>query len=272
MVKLWQNDSAAPIQRLATCYTRFPSTNHHHDNFFPHARPYIFMGCGLNEASVYDLTTGRCRQSFRVLDPSLDYVDQSSLPASCLQVPYLKDIPLPSHSSHRIFPALNMATKSTRYRHAPPEPSITAIVGRLAPNTSNNYLITGGTDRHIRYWDFSSPSNCYTISGLYPDEARPTFENVDNLSSSSSCQLFLCRQKFTDHSVSSTANNTDRFALHEKTNTASSNVSASSSSATKNNQSVNNSHQDAILDLKTISYPMNALLSASRDGSIKLWH
>ena len=269
MVKLWQNHSAAPIQRLATCYTIFPSSSDHHDHS-PSPRPYIFMGCGLNEASVYDLTTATCKQSFRVLDPSLDYVDKSSLPSSCLQIPYLKDIPLPSHSSHRIMPALNMATQSSlRYKHAPPEPSITAIVGRLAPNSvSNNFLITGGTDRYIRYWDFTSPSNCYTISGLYPDEPRPTFETVNN-TLSSSCQLFLCRQKYVNHS-GTLSNSTDgRFATHEKTSSGS-NVGASS--LINNNQSVNNCHQDAILDLKTISYPMNALLSASRDGSVKLWH
>merc|ERR1711862_91678 len=112
-----------------------------------------------------------------------------------------------------------------------------------------------------------------TISGLFRDEPRPTYETVNH--SSSQCQMFLCRQKLhpsiaNTSSLAKTAN--DRFVTHGTSSGNSSNNGSNSPYASIVHQPVNNSHHDAILDLKTISYPVNALLSASRDGTIKLWH
>jgi WD40 repeat protein len=56
--------------------------------------------------------------------------------------------------------------------------SIRALMGRISNSNSSavSYLITGGTDKQIRYWDFSSPGKCFTMSGLAPAQPKPLYE------------------------------------------------------------------------------------------------
>lgn len=242
MLKLWQHSDGAPISRLATSFTTLPQDK----DCGGQDRPHLFMGCGLNEAAVFDVNTGQCRQCYRTLDPSLCYTDQLSLPEACLKMPELIDISLPSHHKQPILPAMNILSKTIQLRTPPPEPSVMSIMGRIG-NRGQNYLITGGSDGYIRYWDFMNASKCYTISGLHPSQPKPSYEDV-NVGPSG--KLFLCRQVPTP--------------VHED----------GADSSRKSHVGCgppDQSHRDAILDLKNVDFPMKGLLSASRDGVIKLW-
>ena len=64
MVKLYQHSARGPIHRLATCYTRLPQDSHSSSGS---SRPYVFVAGGKNEASIFDVSTGECRQCFRML-------------------------------------------------------------------------------------------------------------------------------------------------------------------------------------------------------------
>jgi hypothetical protein len=48
---------------------------------------------------------------------------------------------------------LHVFVAFVQQRAAAPAVSMRALVGRISQQ-GNSYLITGGTDRHIRYWDF----------------------------------------------------------------------------------------------------------------------
>ena len=229
LVKMWQHSCESSINRLGTSS----------------ARPYVVMGCGTNEASIFDISQGTCRQAMRVVDDNFSYLHQAALPVHCTSMPILKDISIPSMLKRR----QGVIDAIISSRKAPPQPNIQSFTGRVG--TSTEYLITGGSDGHIRFWDFSSPSKCFTISGLATTEPRPIYERVSG-NVSSNGNIFLCRSmpepKFKEMNGAQVTKRMQNGPLRP-----------------------DNRHQDAILDLKKIDYPMKGLLSCSRDGLIKFW-
>ena len=225
LVKVWQHSCESSINRLGTSS----------------ARPYVVMGCGTNEASIFDISEGTCRQAMRVVDDNFSYLHQAALPPRCTSIPILKDVSIPStlKRRHGVIDAIISSRK------APPQPNIQSFTGRVG--TSTEYLITGGSDGHIRFWDFSSPSKCFTISGLAATEPRPVYERAGGNGS-----IFLCRTmpepKIKEMNGAQITKRMQNGPLRP-----------------------DNRHQDAILDLKKIDYPMKGLLSCSRDGLIKFW-
>ena len=248
-VKIWRHSSYSPISRLATCYTTLPQDKDGKTDFGNEPRPYIFMGCGKNEASVFDLSTSSCRQCFRVLDSDLCYIDQSALPSECISMPELNDIPMPKNPDRLIASAASSASNhlfgnSNIYR----DPKIVSLMGRLGMS-GHQYLITGGTDRCLRYWDFSSSSKCYTFSGSIRDQPHPIYQKVDvGLSN----QLFICRQVPVP-----SVGEVDSVKLPWKLQ--------------RGIIRPENNHMDSILDVKSVEFPTKGLLSCSNDGMIKLW-
>mmetsp|Transcript_188 Transcript_188/g.264 ORF Transcript_188/g.264 Transcript_188/m.264 type:complete len:129 (-) Transcript_188:59-445(-) len=127
-------------------------------------------------------------------------------------------------------------------------------MGRIGA-TGRSYLITGGSDRCLRYWDFNLPSRCYTISGFVHGQPAPTYEGVNLFKTDETSvnqNLFLCRSR-----------------------NAAPNSDVPSSDLPHHLQQglvrPENAHRDAILDIKSVDYPRKSLLSCSRDGVIKLW-
>mmetsp|Transcript_187 Transcript_187/g.262 ORF Transcript_187/g.262 Transcript_187/m.262 type:complete len:577 (-) Transcript_187:59-1789(-) len=253
MVKLWQHSSGAPVSRLATCYTTLPQDKNGDNNYSGDERkPFMFVGCGKNEASVFDVTNGACRQCFRVLDPMLAYIDQTLLPESCLTMPTLQNVDIPSNQSKPIASAVRNTLNFNRISSS--EPSVLSLMGRIGA-TGRSYLITGGSDRCLRYWDFNLPSRCYTISGFVHGQPAPTYEGVNLFKTDETSvnqNLFLCRSR-----------------------NAAPNSDVPSSDLPHHLQQglvrPENAHRDAILDIKSVDYPRKSLLSCSRDGVIKLW-
>lgn len=41
-----------------------------------------------------------------------------------------------------------------------------------------NYIIAGGSDRKLRFWDFSEPSKSFVVAGLENDEIQPKYKFV----------------------------------------------------------------------------------------------
>jgi WD40 repeat protein len=117
-----------------------------------------------------------------------------------------------------------------------PADSINCMVGSIGAGR-NSYLITGGNDSQIRFWDFSAPSKCYVLSDRSQVHPQPSFERIDF---DGQRRLMLCRQstKF------------DRNTFHGL--------------ATPEDH-----HFDAIQDLKIVDHSM--LLSCSRDCTVKIW-
>ena len=244
VVKLWQHSSAAPISRLATSFTALRP-----EKGYSEAHPHVFMGCGLNEVSVFDVFQGNCKQCFRVLDSNLCYVDQSALSPDLVSLPQLHEVAIPSRSQRPLFSSAGtFDCLPCNERITPPEPRISSLIGRLGTG-GQNFLITGGTDCNIRYWSFSSSSKCYTVSGLGNCQPRPAYESVDV---GPSAKLYLCRQmpvaRHGDMESRKLPRKLQRGQVRPE-----------------------NCHLDDVLDLKLLDKPSKGLLSCSRDSTVCIW-
>lgn len=234
MVKLWRHYKDSPIKRIIDAFGTCQDDS---------SRPLVFMGCDNNEASLFDVSSGRCLQCYRVLDSSLSYVDQMALPPDCLSVPYLESVNIPNRLGKRLV-SLDKALQMTS-RKSTSDVSINALVGCINPQ-GPSYLMTGGNDNMIRLWDLKSASKSCCVSGLERNQPSPSFEQVGGNS-----RVILCRQPSIQPSY----------------------MVESSKLPMYNRQGVSkcdSRHIDSILDLKVVQNPA-LLLSASRDHTIKLW-
>mmetsp|Transcript_11787 Transcript_11787/g.25449 ORF Transcript_11787/g.25449 Transcript_11787/m.25449 type:complete len:1357 (+) Transcript_11787:1-4071(+) len=234
MVQLLRHNS--PIKRIANAFG---------SNLDQASRPLLFMGCENNEASLIDASTGGCLQCYRVLDPSFSHVDSLALPSELLAMPHLESINIPSRPGKRVVSldaSIQMATRSSTSCA-----SMNALVGGINPQ-GPSYLMTGGSDHMIRYWDLNSASKSCYVSGLERNQPPPSFEQIQVGGNS---HLILCRQP----SIPPTR-------LMENSKLASRNRRGVAKCDVR--------HMDSILDLKTVKNPA-LLLSASRDHTIKLW-
>lgn len=241
-IKLWRHSSHSPINRLASSHSSLSINGD--------PSPHLVIGAGLNESSIFDLTTGTCTHCFRVLDPLLSYVDIHSLPKDKVTLPYLDNVKPKSQFRGNFLDSSNLLTSA---RLPPPNPTICSFTGRLR-SSGCSYLVTGDSLGVLRYWDFTSASKCYTISGLRNTTSRPFYECIDY----GNRKMIVCREA-----------PTNLVAHHEASSSSSS--SPVLAKVQKGPVRPENRHQDAILDIKRIEYPVKGLLTCSRDGMIKLW-
>ena len=139
---------------------------------------YLFVAAGQNESAVWGIPEGgECHKCFRSVPMSSGRARYVS------ELPYLTDIPLPRHPRGVIPGTGGLRRQQTARALNQCEPAVKAIIGRISQSGSS-YLVTAGTDRQIRFWDFSSPSRCFTISGLELGQPKSSYEspNIENLS------------------------------------------------------------------------------------------
>jgi WD40 repeat protein len=112
--------------------------------------------------------------------------------------------------------------------------STTPIRAMVHPNNSS-YIICAGTDRRINFWDLANPGQSYTISE--PLKTKYSYKKLPlgPLSIFEETSLEKEQPSF-DQSLIPTSH-----------------------------------HRDAIIDLKCIEVPHQMLISAGRDGVIKVW-
>lgn len=251
MAKLWRHSSRSTIYRLATC-ARLPLSSAEN----PPA-PLAFVAAGDNQVAVWDLALGgACRQCFRARRTTADDVVPRDADA-IWALPTLDEVSIQAHPRSRVLNYHDFAESimsGPRFDEAERAvPTVRAIMGRIS-NHGNSYLLTGGTDCHIRYWDFLSPSRCFTVSGPPPGAPRPTYENprvaVGGVSCAADGRFFVCR----DMDIPDPPPPADIPLIQQR-----------------GPVSPPTAHIDAILDLKSIDYPMKFMLSSSRDGVIKCW-
>jgi len=231
-LKLWHHSRKAPVKRLATSFTAPPQSWSGKSGV---ARPFLFAACGPNECAMFDVESGSCRECFRTVDYGGSFFNNN-----LEDLPKLQQVPVSNATRRREFMAQGVGSLlgdvvSTSVR------SINSMVGSIGAS-SQSFLITGGSDCRIRFWDFSMPSKCYVSSGLDAWQSRPTFERIDY---KQDCRLMLCRQPpvSADHSKSTRK-------LHQGL------------------RKPDASHEDSIQDLKVVRA---GLLSCSRDSTVKLW-
>ena len=113
-----------------------------------------------------------------------------------------------------------------------------------------SYLVTAGSDGIIRYWDFTSPAKCYTVAGLVAGQPKSIYEEptdkgfAERLFVSYDSAVPKCDTTLPQHLPLKAG----RGALVP-----------------------NNAFRDAVTDIKYVDLPTRAIVSCSRDGSIRIW-
>jgi phosphoinositide-3-kinase regulatory subunit 4 len=239
ILKLWHHSRALPVNRLATSFVPPPQSWIGRGGATSESRPFIFAACGPNECAMFDLSTGACRECFRTVDYGSRF-SKSRLD----DMPSLQEMPLSLSTRRNMLLSRGVGSGlpdavSSSFR------SVNAMVGSIGAS-DQSFLITGGSDCRIRYWDFAMPSKCYVSVGPETVQPRPTFERIDY---SQSSRLMLCRQPPTP-----TLREVDGSKIPRK--------------VLQGAKRLEKMHDDAITDLKMFK---GGLLSCSRDCTVKLW-
>ena len=220
----WRHSSGQRVRRLATCARLPPAPA-------DEARPLAFVACGDNEVGVWDVREGgaplRCFRARRALGGA------DASPEARWALPTLDPVPLRPHPRARCGAAATVPRGG-------PAPGVRALMGRVSQRGAS-YLVTGGDDAHVRYWDLATPANSYTVSGPAAGAPRPTYAAPP-----ADATLVVCRD----------------FAAPPAEARAAAPAPPPPSSL---------AHRDAILDLKSVDLPAKLMLSASRDGVVKCW-
>ena len=194
--KLWRHSSSGPIHRLGSCKS-IPRVNVNgiaaasgaltsqqqqllqgsqpqqvYKEIMPYTEgAYLFVAAGHNESAVWGIPEGgECYRCFRSVPMSSGRTRQLA------ELPRLIDVPLPRHPLHIIPGTGGLKRQNSAKNGNACEPSVRALLGRIS-QTGSSYLVTAGTDRHIRFWDFSSPYRCFTVSGLELGQPKSAFES-----------------------------------------------------------------------------------------------
>ena len=250
LCKIWRHSSNGPIYKIACCKTSLKGGSNLlglNANNSSGEGVFLSVAAGQNEAAIWSIPDGgECLKCFRSIP-----LTSSRIPL--LQLPRLNDISISNILKGR---NENLQTSTseifTKKSKEFTESAVRALMGRISSN-SNSYLITAGSDRQIRYWDFSAPVKCFTISGLESAQPKPTYESpiLDN----STGKLFVC---YDSHIPSQDTILQAHVPLCEN----------------RGPLGVLNNYKDAILDLKSIdigSLAQRMMISCGRDGEIKLW-
>lgn len=128
---------------------------------------FLFVSAGANEAAVWGIPEGgECCKCFRTVS-----LDASRGPIAPL--PSLEEVALPRHP---FAPVRFTESSPERLAAADKQDSVRALLGRIS-QSNMSYLVTAGTDRCIRFWDFSAPNKCFTVSGLEAAQPKAMFDS-----------------------------------------------------------------------------------------------
>jgi phosphoinositide-3-kinase regulatory subunit 4 len=134
------------------------------------------------------------------------------------------------------------------------------IVGTAAADDSRDvrhaYIVTGGSDKRLRFWDLSRMENSFIYSGLL-DQTKPTYT--------------------TSHPTTALTINTERFPRQGPTapNAGSGSKSKNSSGRpprstviSMQQQQLLQTHMDSILDVALLEHPYTMSVSVDRSGVV----
>ncbi|KAI7899371.1 uncharacterized protein BX663DRAFT_555007 [Cokeromyces recurvatus] len=195
-----------------------------------HDKTWVRIASGRNEISVWDLKSLTCLEVFAVKsgDEKMTGVLLDSY----------KALKTPSNREILLYAFTNNESNLT-------ENSIRAI----APSSGSHFMITGGMDRKIRYWDLSHVENSFTVLGLDIDEPKPRY----------STNIFENMKFHFEFQQTNKNMNSTRTTLTQV-----------GSTAVVQQQHLMQNHTDAITDIIITERPYMMIISGDRDGVIKI--
>ncbi|KAJ1289758.1 hypothetical protein BS78_02G188700 [Paspalum vaginatum] len=235
-VNSWHNSTVSPIEKL--CLLIAPPSS-----ISSAGRPLVFVAAGCNEVSLWNAENGSCHQVFRTASTENEAVPKA--PSRPLNKPIIKDVTWAGKYKYKI-DELN----------GPPvrRPGIRALL----PLPGGD-LLTGGTDLKIRYWDQAKPEQSFCIAGPLSKEVRSAKGDIlEKAVGNDEC--YDIRSSFGVQVVQE---------MYKQTTTASGLTAKTQLAAAAADSA--GCHHDAVLALASFNLSSHRLISASRDGAVKVW-
>ncbi|KAK2627748.1 hypothetical protein QTJ16_002394 [Diplocarpon rosae] len=208
-------------------------------------------GSGHGEMTVWDVEKVQCREVYRVggnKDGPKGYE------------PWPVDEDRPEGMLGRFATALEPNGSSNSDR------GMRAMVTGTDPYDDNReikhgFIITGGSDKKIRFWDVSRVENSMVVSGLDAEEMKPSFTSAHPVAS-----LTINSERITR--LGPTAPNAGASTRTSSTNKAASGRPPRSTVISLQQQQLLKSHLDSILNIALLEVPYGMMVSADRSGVI----
>ncbi|KAL2260757.1 hypothetical protein VTK26DRAFT_5149 [Humicola hyalothermophila] len=132
----------------------------------------------------------------------------------------------------------------------------------------NAYIVTGGSDKKLRFWDLSRIENSLVFSGLQPDEGRPTFT-----ASHPTPSMTLNTERWPRGAQQGGLNSSSSSVVNGAPGSRAAPSSRSSRPArstviSQQQQQLLRSHLDAVTDVAVIESPYTMSVSVDRSGVV----
>jgi len=250
-VHTWRHPSKGRIYRFAP----YLSASSPHNSWVYISTP------GRDGVSVWDLESTTCKSIFRVLNSTEE------------------EPPLPPVRPVPTAQTLDYGLDDLQIPPAQPgSDAYPYFVRGLVSSPTGSYLVSGASDKRVRFWDLLTPSNSCTVSGLKSDDHKlryassPTvIEGVqiyEEYPESHAAQF----RAYDINSTPSPMSSNPSSSTHTPSN--SNNTSSSIISSKPKNRGPplpSPNHTEAILDVNLIELPHPMIVSCSREGVVKVW-
>ena len=233
------------VHRLATCYTRLAT-----DDVY---KPYVVAaasGSGFADSSVYNIEQGTVSRCFR----RVSYREWSAGGNKrWMEAP--KDLERVD-PNNIVFDSQSYFKYDSRPAKRSPH-TVRAIMGRIS-DSGRSFLITGGTDRSINFWDFRDASRCYNVSCMNKNNNNSNMDRGEETvrSYGEGGKMFVSVE-----CEKSGGRGGGEFIRSHKNNFSTNNVV----------KRADNSHRGVVTDLKSFERPIRGFISVGGDGVVKVW-
>ncbi|KAM3537620.1 hypothetical protein ARSEF1564_009459 [Beauveria bassiana] len=212
-------------------------------------------GAEHGEITTWDLEKSTCREIYRtgtVKDGPKEYavwdVDREKPEGVLARFATTLDVAGSAHADRgvrAIATGISMGEDSRDIRHA--------------------FLISGGSDRKMRFWDIARTENSCVFSGLQPDEAQPTYSAPSLTTSTTTVNT----ERFAKQNGSSAAAGTGASGRAKTSSAAAANGRpARSTVISLQQQQLLQSHLDSVQDVALLEYPYTMSVSVDRSGMV----
>lgn len=125
------------------------------------------------------------------------------------------------------------------------------------------FMLTGGSDKKLRFWDLSRIENSAVFSGLQPDEGKPTFT-----ASHPTTNMTLNTERLPRQQTAPTSPNAAAGGGSSKARANGSSRPPRSTVISLQQQQLLKSHLDSILDIALLESPYTMTVSVDRSGVV----
>ncbi|KAK9768737.1 Serine/threonine-protein kinase [Basidiobolus ranarum] len=201
---------------------------------------HVLVAAGNNEVSLWDIEKVECKEVFMVR--SVDDRRSTKIGSDMLKP---QDIP-----SKETF-LKNVLNPGQNGFSAFQDNSIKSMISPV----NTNYILTAGVGK-IRYWDIEHPEGSYVISGLHINEPKPNFSKLIHNGITFHIETPpRARNPSNNHKAKAGVGATPRIG----------------NPVPQLQQMLINNHTDCINDIQLVEVPYTILVSADREGVIKVF-